>query len=519
MALAAVVIAGFVVRLPAGAEPLGIDQGLFASAARALSRGDVLYRDVWDQKPPAIFLTYLGAFTVFGWTAAAIAWLDLVASALTAWLVGAIGSRLGGTTMGLVAAAIYASLTAPGWLYRNGGFLERSVAETFIALAVAVAAWRVVAGSSPLRTRDYVVLGVTCGLAIAYKPNAAVYVPAILLWIALYRERGAPLVRGAAWCALGCAVFPLLTFLWLWQQGVLADARVALFDFNRFYVAHSLGERPLFAGFYDAIGFRIKFDPLWGAGAVGALAAAWTFARSRRVDPLPALAIAWGAAAALVILVNGAWLFNTYFIQALPPLALLAAWAVTGLATRSRVRQAAALAALVVISIPLIQKNYPRKVLDVAWADLQHWRGRNDPAVYWDRFGAYGTARGYSARANAEVAAYIREHSTADDRIYQFGINSAGVYFETDRLPAQRFLRVNEFVPSLFPHPGFDLAAVARELAARRPLYLIFEQLHTGSPMANAVDRLQEAPELQALLQSYAREVKIEDYTLYRRRQ
>jgi hypothetical protein len=93
------------------------------------------------------------------------------------------------------------------------------------------------------------------------------------------------------------------------------------------------------------------------------------------------------------------------------------------------------------------------------------------------------------------------------------------LYFEADRLPAQRFLRVNEFVPASFPAPGFTLAEVAGELAARRPVYLVFEQLHTGTSMANDVDRLESAAALDPLLRAYEREIQIEDYTLYRRRQ
>ena len=39
------------------AEPLGIDQSLWASAVRGLARGQRLYRDVWEQRPPGIYLT------------------------------------------------------------------------------------------------------------------------------------------------------------------------------------------------------------------------------------------------------------------------------------------------------------------------------------------------------------------------------------------------------------------------------------------------------------------------------
>ena len=95
--------------------------------------------------------------------------------------------------------------------------------------------------------------------------------------------------------------------------------------------------------------------------------------------------------------------------------------------------------------------------------------------AYLERFGGYANNRGYSARANAELADYVRAHTAPDDRIFLFGINGAGVYFASDRLTAHRFLRVNFFVDDRFPDPRFRLDAVVRDLAARRPRYLIFE--------------------------------------------
>ena len=306
--------------------------------------------------------------------------------------------------------------------------------------------------------------------------------------------------------------------LWLWSHGVLPDARVALIDFNRFYVAQDFAPASFGINFAKAIWFRCKTDPLWAAAGLGALVAAWDVGRSRRLDPVPALALLWGAAAALVIVVNGVRLFNTYFIQALPPLAILAAWTVAGVGARRGVSKLAAAVAIVVMGVLLARKNFPAKVLDVARADLDQWRGRGEGAAYLERFGEYGAGGGYSARANAELADYVRARTTRPDLIYQFGINSASIYFATDRLMAHRFLRVNEFVPTAFPAPEFDLAAVARELATRRPVYLIFERLPSGTPMADDVNHLPQAPELSPLLQSYQWETQIEDYALYRRR-
>jgi len=42
-------------RVPAIAAPLGIDQGLWASIVRGMARGQLLYQDVWEQRPPGIY--------------------------------------------------------------------------------------------------------------------------------------------------------------------------------------------------------------------------------------------------------------------------------------------------------------------------------------------------------------------------------------------------------------------------------------------------------------------------------
>ena len=67
LALAAAAAGALILRIASVAEPLGIDQSLWASAVRGMSRGQLLYRDVWEQRPPGIYLIYLAGFRVFVW--------------------------------------------------------------------------------------------------------------------------------------------------------------------------------------------------------------------------------------------------------------------------------------------------------------------------------------------------------------------------------------------------------------------------------------------------------------------
>lgn len=523
-ALLTIAVVALVLRVLSIAEPLGIDQSLWASAVRGMSRHQLLYRDVWEQRPPGIYFTYLAAFNLFGWTPAAVAWLDVLASGATAWLLFAIVRRLSTIMTGAFAAALYAVLTMPGWLYRHDGFLERSVCETFIVVCVALAAWcavrwRTAATEAPAPLLYPFGVGLFAGAAIVFKPNAGLYLPALLLWMWCYRPgsitaRAAVRVHGVA--ILAAAVAPALTLLWLWRLDLIADARVAVLDFNRFYVSQGLTIKGYALDFSKTIWLRIKTDPLWLAGGVASLAVTWEVARRRTLDALAGLAVCWGGAAALVIVVNGARLFNTYFIQAFAPLAVLATWLLVDRPRGSVSGRLVSLATAVLMLALLAQRQYVARVYEFASADLAVMRGTLDRPAFLDLFGGYGNDRGYSARANDELASYVRSHTAPEDRIFLFGINGAGVYFLADRLTAQRFLRVNFFVLSEFPNPAFTLGAVVAQLVDRRPTYLIFEQLHSSSEMGRMVDSLQSRDEVMPLLERYRLEATIEDFTLYR---
>ncbi len=522
IALLATAGAALLLRLVSIAEPLGIDQSLWASAARGMSRHQLLYRDVWEQRPPGIYATYLAGFAIFGWTPAAVAWLDILAASATTLLLYAIVRMLSNHFTGALAAALYAALTMPSWLYRYDGFLERSVCETFIVVCVGLAALSAVLFRERRSLALAAGVGFFAGVAVVYKPNAGLYLPALLLWMVLYRDRDSPsaarvpVVPPLVVAVLASAIAPAVTIFWLWRLGLLHDAGIAVVDFNRMYVVQGFTPGAFALAFSKAVWLRMKTDPLWLAGGVGALVVLWDLARTRRIAPLPGLAVLLGGAAALVIVVNGIRLFNSYFIQAFAPLSVLAAWLLTEGARGPVWRRSVSAITAALMLLVLGQRHYPAKVLEWARADFDVLRGRVERTAYLERFGGYGNERGYSARANDELAAYVRAHTAFDDRIFLFGINGAGVYFASDRLTAQRFLRVNFFVPPGFPDPRFQLDAVIDELSSSRPRYLIFERLHSKSEMAMAADSLPLHPRVMQLLERYRMDTQIEDFSLYR---
>ena len=166
----------------------------------------------------------------------------------------------------------------------------------------------------------------------------------------------------------------------------------------------------------------------------------------------------------------------------------------------------------------LLVRGYVPKVVSSTRTDLAALRGELPASDYLERFGGYGDkSHGYSARANAEVADYIRQHTQPDDRVFLFGINGASLYFLADRLPAHRFLRANFFATTEFPNPAFRVEAVVQDLRRTRPMYILFERLRSAAEWARIIDALPERAEVAALLSGYRLETTIEDFTVYRR--
>jgi 4-amino-4-deoxy-L-arabinose transferase-like glycosyltransferase len=516
--------AALALRVAAIAEPLGIDQSLWASAARGMARGQLLYRDVWEQRPPGIYWVYLAGFQVLGWTPATVAWLDLLAAAVTTLLLYGIARTLSRGITAALAAALYASMTMPAWLYGHGGFLERAVSETFIVVCVsasALSAARWQQRPSGLRASG---IGLFAGATLVFKPNAGLYFPALLAWMLVYSWHRLGDPRRTAFSTVviasaAAAIVPVIALSWLWRLDLLGHATTAVIDFNRYYVGEGFDPGAYALAFSKAVWFRIKTEPLWLAGAVGVVIGVWTTVRERRLPPLAGLAMFWGAAGACVIVVNGARLFNSYFIQVLPPLSLLGAWVLSDALQTSSARRVIRWTCVGLMLFLLVQRNYVGRVVEAAKTDLDVLVGRTDRIPYLEHFGGYDNRRGYSARANAELADYLRAHTEPDERIFLFGINGAGVYFLADRLPAHRFLRVNFFVDTDFPDPSFRLDAVLRELDAAPPRYIVFERLHVSSDpdMARTVDGLPEDPAVARLLSGYLLETRIEDFAVYRR--
>jgi hypothetical protein len=492
----------------------------------------MLYRDVWDQKPPGVHLTYAAGFALFGASDRTVLVLDVIAATLACAFVFAIARRLRSGRAAWAAVIAFAIGTYPAFALPYGGFLERAVPETFITALAAAAAWCAV-------TSRFALAGLAIGTAVVFKPTALIYWPVMALAGPMFDGRWpmadgrwpmaeARTQRTARAIAVSGAtlLIPIAIVLaWLAANGALTDARIAVIDYNRAYVVAGSSWLAMPNILAHEIWRLVKTDPLWCAAAAAAVVAIWDQrsgirkleAGSRQLEagswqPEAALVLfssAWLAAALVAVAANGVRMYATYFLPAAPPLALLVGSLVRGGNARRQLNAAV----VVIAGIVAVRSHYPDRLARYTAADLAQLLGTAPRAPYLEMFGGYANGRGYSARANDELASYLRAHGDAGDRVYIFGMAPA-VYFDARRLPANRFVWTFPAVAPFAGHPAFTVDALAADLERAAPSLLVLERNNRDSSTGWRIDDVYAAPAIRRLLTEYVRRTDIEDFTV-----
>src|SRR3989344_3390808 len=111
--LALILFLTFILRFPSLFEPFWYgDEGIFAAVGHNLNIGGTLYDTAWDNKPPAIYLTYAAIFKLFG---VSMFWLRLTSAVFvlaTATAIYEISRQVFSKNRALLAALIFGIITS-----------------------------------------------------------------------------------------------------------------------------------------------------------------------------------------------------------------------------------------------------------------------------------------------------------------------------------------------------------------------------------------------------------------------
>jgi len=146
--------------------PFGRDQGIHAFIADSVLDGKVLYRDIFNMKPPLTTGVHALALVLFGHSMTAIRLLDLLWTVATSLLVFAFARRAFGNPRAAALAGVLYSLQYYGcdfWTTaQTDGWLNLPLAVSFL---LALRGWR----EGICRRGVWIGAGLGIGLAAAFK--------------------------------------------------------------------------------------------------------------------------------------------------------------------------------------------------------------------------------------------------------------------------------------------------------------------------------------------------------------
>jgi 4-amino-4-deoxy-L-arabinose transferase-like glycosyltransferase len=369
------------------------DEAIYGSIAVLMNMGGALYGDGGvDNKPPGIFWTYALTFRVFGaYNTNAVHAVALLVTLATCSLVYLIARDLASRRAGLLAALFYGVLTAAG----NPRLLAANT-ELFMMLPLTGSVLCMI-------RRQWFWTGALLIAAFAFRQSAAInalLVGLAVLWLEPRSRRvgAVAMVSGGALAALVVAAGLLavtgsLPGFWRWTIRTLVG-----------YASTNWTPALVWARAKDSLApFLVDMAVFWIAAI--AVATRWrTLAAPAR------LMVVW-LAVAMAGSVAGGHLSWHYFIQAMGPLAVVAALAFD----RFRLRLAVAVAAVAGIAIPA-----------AAWWIFD---ASADPLTYdFNR----------PVPQHEAVATYVAAHTAPSDRVFVWG-NWPALYVESDRAMASRF--------------------------------------------------------------------------------
>jgi len=340
-------VLGVALRLPTfSRQMLSDDEAIYATTADALVRGDLLYRDVVDHKPPLIYHVYQAGFAALGrYNIHGAHALVILSVLLTAGLLFATKQREKQAEFdrtGLAAAGLFLVFSTT---WHDYDALAANC-ELFLLAPQTAAAWLLLRdlrgpsrGARGLAT--HLGVGALIGTSALFKYQGLTFLAASLGMVGWYVFlRRISLPRALAMTlghVAGALVPPALYLGWCTVAGNAAAA-VYWFKFNFAYVGAGLtGLQAIARGLYRTglVGTAALVPyvlGIWAALVTAAGVAREIRRRTRRAqsrdDELPAPSMVLGAlwlSTSAIGVASGGRFFGHYFHLILAPLCLLAA--------------------------------------------------------------------------------------------------------------------------------------------------------------------------------------------------
>lgn len=383
------------------------DEQVYAVVAREMLEGGRPYLDAIERKPPLLFAVYAGVLGGAGpanWFALHL--VSLLWTAATMAALFALGRQLFDRRVGWTAALLYGLFQI--WAdYRNLSFNG----ELMMNLPIVLAYWLAFLPTQRQWRPELFLSGMLIAIAFLLKQPAAIAGVPLGIYVLTPGYRAA---RRLDWqdsllhaveLLLGLVAVLLLASNLLSGYGILDEAIFWTFLAHRDPIGPTHLQYWLRMAASTSL-FLVECAPIWIAGLISLSGSSEGHWRGR-IPERNCLAMLL-VVSLLGVSVNGQFLYH-YYLQLLPPLALLAAPVIADYLQRSTIgarRLALSLTFLLCLftTINLIGLSHHRQ-----------------PSA---------------------AAQWVKAHSAAEDRIFVWGQgdDKTGMYLDADRRPASRFI-------------------------------------------------------------------------------
>jgi hypothetical protein len=351
------------------AMPFWGDQALFAVYARELARGAVLYRDLFDLKPPGIFLFYAAGGVLFGFTAVGIHLFELLyLVAFSAFAIGALRPYFR-TDWGAPLVPVFSVVVH----YLRADTLDLTQVEVLIAFPLLMAWWLIDQAQPATREglKRYAAAGLATAAVMILKH---VYLLIILAFLvhALLRARWqgvavADLRRCLVVFVSSCAVPLLIVFVYFAAYGQLG--RIWWIYVEYAPSAQMFAPRPFNFLVFGARSFILGHAPLLILAVLGCVRVLRE--RNRRQRDLMVGMVLWGVVGAMAYVTFQSWGVWKWSLFTVPVgiLAVIGVEVLVGMASRDNPLSRPAsfvLTALVLLSL-LVGAPVPQVQTQLLW--------------------------------------------------------------------------------------------------------------------------------------------------------
>lgn len=493
----------FLFRLPSLFIPyLDIDEVLWGLTANAIVDGHVPYQEVMGEKPPLLYLSYAAIFWLFGkHNYFAVHVFGIVWMALTALFIANFVKRAAGGKVAFFAGALYL-------IFGNAaGFrMLATTGELMMNLFLAASALIFLSGFEKKDHGKIFAAGALVAVAGMFRQQSLIQggAYAAFLAIVLFR-RGIDtskvwqLAKMGTSLALGCLVVVAACFFYVELSGAKNDFYFWVVKHNYSYIKSGFLNGHVLRNFALRTGLVLATTlPLWILAAKRAKSF-WTNQDSTNDAKRRFEILAWlYFAVSLIAVTPGGRFFPHYFLQAFPPLCILAALELCEASPRS--------ARLFWILISLYAFVLLCKMPFIPWE-----MSVNDK-------GDYGAA-------NRVVGEYVKDRTTAKDRIFIWGW-AQGIYYYSGRDPAARFIS-SDFLTGRSPSQNDELDPdtssnitpgswdmLFADFKKHAPTYIL--DTSPGNYHGYAIYPLDEFPQLYDYIKkNYSFEKRVEGVDLY----